>query len=25
VADPGDAAASMVQVIGWLGRVAAPA
>jgi dethiobiotin synthetase len=24
-ADPGDAAASMVQVIGWLGRVAAPA
>jgi dethiobiotin synthetase len=23
--DPGDAAASMVQVVGWLGRVAAPA
>jgi dethiobiotin synthetase len=25
MADPGDAAASMVRVIGWLGRVAAPA
>jgi dethiobiotin synthase len=25
VADPGDAAGAMVQVIGWLGRVAAPA
>jgi dethiobiotin synthetase len=24
-ADPGDAAAAMIQVIGWLGRVAAPA
>jgi dethiobiotin synthetase len=24
-ADPGDAAASMVQVVGWLGRVGAPA
>jgi hypothetical protein len=23
--DPGDAAGSMVQVVGWLGRVAAPA